>query len=368
MLSAIIAQEGLGVVGRVLELAGAQGHDLAWKVRLLTLAPEERATWLLVDELGAQAHDLYWSSCLGNLWFREDLADKEYALRQLIKAGRPVTALRACRTQFKGLDPHLVIQMLDGLLAGIESKDRQPERYDVQEAIRHLEASGQVDLMSLARIEFALFEALDFEGDLKSLSLYVALMSKPELFVELLCVLYEPAKGDPRQGAEAEQAAARNARRILHACLRQPGTADDGSVNFEAFSAFVRKARELAGEQDRLGPCDSQLGQIIARGPVGEDGVSPFEPARDLLEAVSSEDMLSGFIVGCLSKRGTSSRGAFDGGEQERDLASSYRAHAKALEITHPRVSAALERLARTYDRDGSMHDHDARLRREGLW
>jgi hypothetical protein len=74
------------------------------------------------------------------------------------------------------------------------------------------------------------------------------------------------------------------------------------------------------------------------------------------------------FRSSTIGKRGTSSRGAFDGGEQERDLASSYRANAKTLEITHPRVSAALESLAQTYDHHGAMEDRGARLRREGLW
>jgi hypothetical protein len=124
----------------------------------------------------------------------------------------------------------------------------------------------------------------------------------------------------------------------------------------------------VAAEQECLEACDSQIGQIMARGPVGEDGIFPFKPARDLLEAIGSEEMLDGFICGCFNKRGISSRGAFDGGEQERDLASGYRANAKALEITHPRVSAALERLAQTYDHDGSMEDRGAHLRREGLW
>ena len=105
----------------------------------------------------------------------------------------------------------------------------------------------------------------------------------------------------------------------------------------------------------------------MARAPYGEDGVFPCEPVRNVLEAINSEAMLRGFSIGCFNKRGMHSRGVFDGGEQERELASSYRANARALEITHPHLSAVLESLAKSYDRDGLMEDLEVRLRRERL-
>jgi hypothetical protein len=191
-------------------------------------------------------------------------------------------------------------------------------------------------------------------------------MSKPAVFVELLSLIFRPASGEPRESTEAEQAAGRTAWRVLHHCRRQPGTARDGTADPKAFAAFIADARKLAEEQDQLEVCDITLGEILAYAPDGRDGVWPFEPARDALEESPASDMLRGFQTGSFNKRGVHSRGVFDGGEQERDLASYYRRHASALGISHPRLANTLETIARSYDRHGLMEDLEVKLRREG--
>ena len=367
MTSAVIEQEGYEVVGRLLSLAEMHRQTLDWKVRLLTLAPEGRQIWTIANKLGPEAHDLYWQTCVGGPLLRNDTQEMEYALKQLLQADRPVTALGACHIKFDGIDPELTMQMLEGMLRGVEPDARLPEHYHIQEAIDHVEASGQIDRMRLAQLEFGLIKALGFRGEHHAVSLYHVLMSRPEVFVELLGMLYKPRDGEVRETTEEEKAAADNAWCILHACKRQPGTAEDGSVTDEMLAEFVHEARKLAVKKDLLERCDSRLGQIMARAPYAEDGVFPCEPVRNVLEAINSEAMLRGFSIGCFNKRGMHSRGVFDGGEQERELASSYRANAKALEITHPHLSAVLESLAKSYDRDGLMEDLEVRLRRERL-
>jgi len=191
-------------------------------------------------------------------------------------------------------------------------------------------------------------------------------VTQPEVFVELLCLLYGPKNGEPREATDQGKFGADSAFTILHACKRQPGSDEEGNFTEDSVRAFVTKARELAKEKDRLEACDSWLGQIMARGEPGADEVFPSKPIRDVIEQTGSADMLDGFRTGCFNKRGVYSRGMLDGGEQERDLASEYRRNAKALEITHPMVASALYDLAKSYDRHGLMEDLDAKLRREG--
>ena len=117
---------------------------------------------------------------------------------------------------------------------------------------------------------------------------------------------------------------------------------------------------------DRLEVCDITLGQILAHAPNGADGFWPGDSARVLLERAPSEDMLRGFYTGSMNKRGVHSRAAYEGGDQERELAAHYRHHASGLEETHPQVGKALHELARSYDRHGAIEDLDAKLRIEG--
>ncbi|MEA3014811.1 MAG: hypothetical protein QOD42_3356 [Sphingomonadales bacterium] len=290
-----------------------------------------------------------------------------FALERLVACGRPLSALRACHGKFSPYEPELIFRMLEGMLRGEEIETGIPESYYIQRALEFVEKnSDQIDHQRLVGLEFALVRLLGFQGEHHAKTLYHAIMSQPELFVELLCILYRPSNGEPREPDEGLKVAAHNAWQVLHHCKRQPGTDSDDSIDPAKFSAFVAEARRLATEQDRLVVCDIRLGEIMAYAPEGADGIWPFDPVRDALETTDSVELHRGFSTGCFNKRGVHSRGMFDGGEQERGLAAYYRRQADALEASHPKLAATLAGLARSYDKDGLVEDLEARLRREG--
>lgn len=366
ILNAAIRQHGSSIIQSFLDLADQHNRDLDWKVRLLTYAPEDNATWNIVQRLGDAAHEMYWRICTGSIWPYNDPGQMQIGLANLMEAGRPVTALRACHGKFEGVKPEMVVEMLEGLLNGLEPDTILPDSYYIREAIDYVEASGAIERDRLAQIEFGLIRALGFKGEHHAVSLYSLLMSQPGVFIELLCALYRPKHDDREVGPDPGAVAADNAWSIFHGCTRQPGTSEDGTITNDSAHDYVEKVREMAVEKDRLEICDSQLGEIMARGGVGKDGIFPSEPIRNAIERVGTAEIFDGFSTGCFNKRGVTTRGIFDGGEQERDLATDYRFHAKALEISHPRLSATLEGVADSYDRRGSIEDLEVRLRREG--
>ncbi|WP_199085495.1 hypothetical protein [Bosea sp. ASV33] len=344
--------------------APANDRSADWLARLLVLCPHDPAIWRRAQEIGQAEY--YWSNCTSNLWL-DDPADMERALRKLVDHGRPVSALNACHTKFSTYDPELIMAMLEGVLKGHEvDLGQMPQSYVFQHAIDFIEEAGTIDELRLVRLEFALIRAFGFEGEHHARTLYRVLMAKPEIFVELLCLVYKPRNGPPREVDEAHKGAAENAWHILHACRRQPGTTPNGPIDADQATRFVEEARRLATEHDRLTVCDITLGEVLAYAPDGADGIWPGESARSLLEGFSSEEMLSGFYTGSINKRGMSSRGAYEGGDQERKLAGYFRTHALALEATHPQLAATLHELAKSYDRDGLSEDLSAKLRIEG--
>ena len=78
------------------------------------------------------------------------------------------------------------------------------------------------------------------------------------------------------------------------------------------------------------------------------------------------EEMRNSFAMGARNKRGATSRAYDEGGGQERELAATYRAHARLLHDTHVYVAAMLEQLASSYENDGLQQDLQAKLRSEG--
>lgn len=353
-----------GALDAIFAAASVYDRSSDWLARLLVLCPHDPTIWRRAEEIEQAEH--YWSNCTSNLWL-DDPADMTRALSKLVEHGRPVSALNACHIKFSPYDPELVMAMIEGVLKGHElDQGQMPQSYVFQHAIDFIEEARTIDELRLVQLEFALIRAFGFQGEHHAKTLYRVLMAQPEIFVELLCLVYKPRNGPPREVDEAQKSAAENAWHILHACRRQPGTGPDGTIDADQATSFVNEARRLAMEHDRLAVCDVTLGEILAHAPDGADGIWPGESARSLLEGFASEEMLRGFYTGAINKRGMSSRGAYEGGDQERELAGYFRNHALAVEPTHPQLAVTLHELAKSYDRHGIFEDLDAQLRIEG--
>ncbi|HYD11478.1 MAG TPA: hypothetical protein VEC11_01380 [Allosphingosinicella sp.] len=354
------------VLDRVLEKADQSGLSFEWKVRLVVLCPDGPAIWKRVATWGEEAESLYWQSCHARFWLEDDPDNHRFAILKLIEVRRGATAFDTLHGKFSQFEPDFILQMLEAITASAPGDLPRMEGYWIQQAFAHLEKAEGIDRARLARLEFSLFPVFSYDGEDQAVSLYRELMSTPATFIELLSLIYRRQNCEPREADEATKGAAATAWRVLRACKRQPGAADDGSIDPQEFSSFIEETRRLAESVDRTVVCDITLGEILAHSPDGADGVWPFESARDVLEGTPGDDMLSGFQTGSFNKRGAYSKGVFDGGVQERELAAYYRRHAVALEVSHPRVAATLHSLAKSYDRHGLLEDLDVRLRREG--
>ena len=84
---------------------------------------------------------------------------------------------------------------------------------------------------------------------------------------------------------------------------------------------------------------------------------------RDIIEQSESDEIERGFTTGLYNLRGVVSKGVFEGGQQERDLALEYERYAQACETTWPRTATALRSLVEIYQREAELADAEARLR-----
>lgn len=366
LLRALAIPRSTEMISAVLEKGQKQGWDASKIARFLVLAREERATWDIAVLCGAEVENAYWSTIPG-FWLRSDRDDLEFALRRLLTADRPRSALRVCHFNMGKVDARLLAEMLERILKGEESDGSLPDSYHLGKAVDRLEASGAIDSERLVRLEFGLIPALGYKGEYHASSLYNAIMSDPKLFTELICILYKPANIEREHSpSETEQATARIAWHVLHECKHQPGTQPDGIVDLGKFVKFIDETRDLCREADRLEGCDSTLGQILAHAPGGTDGIWPCEPMREVLNRPELEKVRHGLQIGLWNKCGVTSRSLEEGGSQERVLADEYRRHARALQHSYVNLAAALEETAHSDENYGLREGLQAQLRREG--
>ena len=107
------------------------------------------------------------------------------------------------------------------------------------------------------------------------------------------------------------------------------------------------------------------IGQILAYAPVGEDGIWPAAPMREILDRPALREMRIGFARGTLNKRGVVSKAPDEGGEQERKLTAQFRRYAEGLITTHPYLAESLESIAKSYETEARREDDEAAMRGE---
>jgi hypothetical protein len=355
----------------LINLVISKGLQLGWTpetiARLMLLTRFEPETWNIVDAHGDEAIRIYWSEIFPGMSRPDGASYLGYVLRHLLEVARPRAALHYCEFALEQTDARLLFEMLQRFVRGEEPDGHRLESWRLGEMLGRLEKSGEIEKMELVRLEFQLFPALTYGQESSAASLYEAITSEAALFCELICLFYKPEHGESEEPVtEATRSAAVTAWSLLRHCARQPGTRHDGSIDHDAFTKFISDARELCRQADRLTVCDARIGEILAHAPADEDGQWPFAPARLILDQPEMEEMRRGFHIGTRNKRGVTSRGMLDGGEQERALASQYRRLAEPLHTNQPYVAALLEEIARSYERDGEREDIEANLRREG--
>jgi hypothetical protein len=260
--------------------------------------------------------------------------------------------------------------MLFNLMSAIakDGNDRpgeyQLDSYHIEEAFKRLDACGRFDVDQMAALEFAYMEVLrklwgeDKGYGIPNLERHIE--ANPEMYVRALVWAYR--RGDKQPDPEPflvepdrVKEMAKRGHHLLEAIHRIPGHDD--------LAKWIATVRKIAAELDRVEVADVSIGGLLANAPVGEDGVWPCTPVRDVMEELQLDDVMRGAHTGLYNSRGVHWRG--EGGDQERALAEKYRNWARALRVSHPFVSSSLLMgMAKTYEREASREDTASTLRR----
>ena len=342
------------------------------RVRLLSLSPFKRSTWALVDGLGQEASKRYWEE-VKPFFNQGDADDMQEGVVRLIGARRPRAGFFSVRYDLKVLDVDLLFRLMSAIAKDSDDKpgEYQLESYHIAEAFKRLDSSGRFTLDQMALLEFAYMEGLrelgasDHAYGIPNLERYVE--DNPEMFVRALAWTYrrEDKQQDPESlliEPDRVKVMAKRGYHLLEAIQRIPGHDDLGNLDARRLSKWIATVRKMAAELARAGVADEAIGRLLANAPVGEDGIWPCEPVRDVMEDLHLEEVMRGAHRGLYNSRGVHYRG--EGGDQERELANKYRAWAKALQTSHPFVSSSLlMSMVRTYEHEASREDTASSLR-----
>ena len=305
--------------------------------------------------------DAYWSNVA---WFhmaRQDVdsVDFNFAVERLLIAGRSLTV--AGLIWRRRVEDDIIVRTLEQIpydfSKGTDPTDRN-EGHLFAKLFERLDESESIADSEIAKLEIPLIYAI--REHRPNLALVKEALREPSLFADLITLAFTRVDGEREDSLSDEEREAqfRFSFEVLSHLRGMPGLMDDGTVDPETLNTWVSESRRLCEDRDRRDIGDQRIGEVLANSPIGIDGVWPCEAVRDVLEtAQSPEHLRIGFSIGRSNQRGFTSRGIFDGGTQERELAQVYRRDAAQIRLRWPATARLLRELAESYESDGRRQD-----------
>jgi hypothetical protein len=284
----------------------------------------------------------------------------EQIVTGLLEYERPQVALSYLAHKAHGntLEPEIVQRVLfaAAVVTGAELHHIGSFDYEVSLLLDHLEQIG-AEPSIVARLELTYFQVLEYSRPPRAL--FKILEAEPERFVDLVSIVYraECDTGVPHEPDAHEQARWHVSYGALRLWRRPPGTRDDGTIDEAVLIPWVRKARQLLADADRVDGGDECIGALLSGSGNGSDGIWPAEPVRQLLEEITGSHLRAGMEIGRFNARGVTMRGAFDGGRQERALAEQYDTWSREVAARWPNTARILRDLARNYQEWAGRED-----------
>ena len=329
------------------------------RAMLLILLPFGRKTWHMVNTLLGKDDGLYWQHAdpRGQM----DDSNVEAAVSGFLKHGyhwKASEALSFASIGEKLPRADLSCRILSAFIkTPVLDHPNSMSDYHVEQMIKALQESADVDTKETARYEWHFFDLFDHGRghDFFPVALNLELANDPQLFCEMLKLAFLTeaeakipiAEREEKTQSESERRRSTNAWRLLEDKWETiPGVDSTGTFNSTIFRNWVEVAFSKAKELDRLKAAKSVLGHVFSHSPEVSDFWMPHEVA-ELMEESGNEQMLRSFETAIFNSRGA--HWVDPTLKADRDLADQYEEKAQRAErFGYLGIARAMRNLAKT--------------------
>lgn len=341
------------------------------QVDLLCLAPADPTTWEVVDGLPGPGRSGYWRKVKYGA-MRDDGPALERLCRELVTVNRPNMAFRASQFEGKLLSTKLLLDILNGVAFAQNPPEERGtiDRHWISEFFTILDEREDCPKAERLGLEWVYAQALDRHHGKRGLrDLSESIATDPALFIQGVKAFWrrtDDGKADPEEPEISPERKKQNAEiwwHVLQHITRPPGSDEAGTIDPERFDAWMEEAKGQLVDCGRLTSGDYTVGEIVGRTRLEVEGVWPPEPVARALEKWASEEFCRGLYIGVVNSRGVHWRNPA-GGKSERSLAEKFRSWGRRIAVDCPRLAAALECIAKSYDSDAEREDEWAELER----
>ena len=180
----------------------------------------------------------------------------------------------------------------------------------------------------------------------------------PTFYAQLVRIIYKADDDDPSDKKKRELA---NKMYSGFDKAKFCPTEKDGKVSYENLKNWIEKFKELLVSQKQERLFGNLVGRLLAYSPIGEDGYSPCEAVRKIIEEYHSDSLKTSYVVAEENKRGVHT---VDAGKSELILHHRYKKNAEGLQEQYPRTAEIYFTLSDIYKREADFE----RKRAEDEW
>lgn len=326
---------------------------------------------LFLDNVTPDIRAEYWRRFQANEHYSP--ADKNELIDRLLEAKRARVAFGVVTGNWDAVESSRLVRLLNALAEDLGSPEASEWRSrDLFLPFKSLAARADILDDEKAGLELRFFAVLRHtRHPMRYLARRMA--ASPVIFVEAIARVFGRNDGakDPLElrvdAADQRCALARAAFQILEWFDRIPGASDEGSIEPGKLRTWVQDARSRLRLLGRVEIGDQRIGRLLAAASADQSGVWPRREVCAALQDVATKELEIGFVAGGLQRRGVWTRGAEEGGGQERDLAARYRAWAASVVPEFPFVAGVLREIAKYYDHQAGDMDTWAELEQRGV-
>lgn len=317
-----------------------------------------------VDVLPKDIQDQYWINV--NCWPGVDkVEDVELVINKFNDYKQYSCSLQIIESSIlhqQQLSTSLIFDAIKGYLSVANST--KVSQYVLCNIIEHLDQRADVKDDDIVPLEFLCYDFLKYDSD--TLRFNKAILTSPELMMELLMMVYLPESEENRQkeieGANKEvlKLNAHLSFSVLFSLDRCPYVDSEGQVDEKELRNYVGKLIEIGEKFDRKRMVNQTIGHLLANYPENQE--FPNTIICSIIEEYSNSDINQGYKIRMFNKRGVTSRPCFAGGTIERQLSEKYKGYAGKIRFLYPVVAKIFDQIGEEYAQYGKNEDYRDRI------
>jgi len=328
---------------------------------------QTKELWEFLGLTDDEVEKIYWQKC--ELRFYLETLDQNIGvIHKLQTVNRHIGTLKFATHILDELPSELIIDILEKTVTLKSDDFTKLGSHDIERVFEQLDKREDFDKSKLPQLEWYYLPILSSNYSIREPKyLYKKLANNPGFFAEIIKHTYRP-KDD--KAAEEELANAdkdliiynaTQGYKLLDGWQTIPGVDEANNINVKFLSNWIEEARALCKENGRLKHANYRIGKILAHYPEGAE-IWPPEPICEIIDIINSRNLNDGFSETTHNKRSFSSRGPFDGGTREKNLAAYFKELAIKVAVKYPITSSILENISKGYEHDAIKEDNSAAL------